>query len=131
MKLEEFKTKAEIIDKIKSERGCTAAEAEKHLRAIMPSESHYQKRCMDAIRKAIPSAFVWKAAAGPYGRAGIPDICAVIHGKFYGFEVKRPFFGVLSAIQRKTIEEIRQAGGKVFVVSCPTEVREILKEEAE
>ena len=70
-------------------------------------------------------------AAGPYSRQGIPDVCAVINGRYYGFEVKRPLIGVLSAIQEQTIRQIKAAGGRAYVVSFPAEVTEILKKEAE
>ena len=52
-----------------------------------------------------------------YSRQGIPDICAVVIGRYYGFEVKRPFIGILSKIQEHTIRQIKEAGGKAYVVT--------------
>ena len=100
-----------------------------YLRAHLPTESYYQDKIIKHIRELIPSSFVWKAAAGPYSRQGIPDICAVVNGRYYGFEVKRPFIGVLSKIQERTILQIRAAGGKAYVVTYPAEVTEILQGE--
>ena len=129
---EQFKTKAEVIKYLKATKdiSCqTTAQAEKYLRAHLPKESYYQDKIIKHIRELFPSAFVWKAAAGAYSRQGIPDVCAVINGRYYGFEVKRPLIGVLSKIQERTIEQIKQAGGRAFVVTYPAEVTELLREE--
>ena len=53
-------------------------------------ESWYQAKIIRWLKETYPQAFVWKAAAGPYSRCGIPDVCMVLDGQFYGFEVKRP-----------------------------------------
>ena len=129
---EQFKTKAEVIKYLKTTNdiSCrTTTEAEKYLRAHLPKESYYQDKIIKHIRELIPSAFVWKAAAGPYSRQGIPDVCAIVNGRYYSFEVKRPFIGVLSRIQERTIMQIRAAGGKAYVVTYPSEVAKILQEE--
>ncbi len=126
----QFKTKNEAIRYImaKKDISCrTAAQAEKYLRTHLPKESYYQDKIIKHIRELIPSSFVWKAAAGPYGRQGIPDICAVINGQYYGFEVKRPFIGVLSVIQKRTMEQIKKAGGKAYVVTYPEDIDRILR----
>lgn len=129
---EQFKTKAEVIQYLKATKdiSCrTTAQAEKYLWAHLPKESYYQDKIIKHIRELIPSSFVWKAAAGPYSRQGIPDVCAVVNGRYYGFEVKRPFIGVLSKIQERTIMQIRAAGGKAYVVTYPAEVTRILQKE--
>ena len=87
-------------------------------------ESFYQAKIVRWLKETYPGAFVWKAAAGPYSRGGIPDICAIINGHFFGFEVKRPEVGRLSKIQEQTILEINQAGGTALVVSYPEQVKE-------
>lgn len=127
----QFKTKAEVIQHLKSTKeSCrTTAQAEEYLRVHLPKESYYQEKIIKHIRKILPSAFVWKAAAGPYSRQGMPDICAIINGRYYGFEVKRPFIGVLSKIQEQTIKRIHEAGGKAYVVTYPDEVTRILQKE--
>ena len=89
-------------------------------------ESYYQAKIISWIKKEYPAAFVWKAAAGPYSQGGIPDICAIINGTFYGFEVKRPKVGRLSRLQEQTIKKINEAGGIAAVVSYPAEVQAII-----
>ncbi len=129
-----FETKEEIIKYLKETKDIpcqTSKEAEKYLREHLPKESYYQNKIIRHIKELIPSAFVWKAAAGPYSRGGIPDICAVIDGQYFGFEVKRPFIGVLSDLQQRTISQIQCAGGKAYVVTYPEEVTEILRNETE
>jgi len=129
---EQFRTKAEVIKYLKTTKdiSCrTTTEAEKYLRAHLPKESYYQDKIIKHIKELLPSAFVWKAAAGPYSRQGIPDVCAIVNGRFYGFEVKRPFIGVLSKIQERTIKQIQEAGGKAYVVTYTAEVTRILQKE--
>lgn len=128
---EQFKTKDEAIAYIREMvYGCKqACEAEKYLRHNIPKESYYQDKIIKHIKELIPSAFVWKAAAGAYSRQGIPDVCAVINGRYYGFEVKRPLIGVLSKIQEQTVKQIREAGGRAYVVTYTREVTRILREE--
>ena len=90
-------------------------------------ESWYQAKIIRWLKETYPQAFVWKAAAGPYSRCGIPDVCMVLDGQLYGFEVKRPEVGLLSKIQEQTIKAINAAGGIVGVVSYPEDVERILK----
>ena len=90
-------------------------------------ESWYQAKIIRWLKENYPQAFVWKAAAGPYSRCGTPDVCMVLDGQFYGFEVKRPEVGLLSKIQEQTIKAINAAGGIVGVVSYPEDVERILK----
>ena len=90
-------------------------------------ESWYQAKIIRWLKETYPQAFVWKAAAGPYSRCGIPDVCMVLDGQFYGFEVKRPEVGLLSKIQEQTIKAINAAGGIVGGVSYPEDVERILK----
>ena len=131
---EQFSTEAEAVAFLKAEKADTCStteQAKQYIRKNLPKESYYQDKIIKHIRELLPSAFGWKAAAGPYSRQGIPDVCAVINGRYYGFEVKRPLIGVLSAIQEQTIRQIKAAGGRAYVVSFPAEVTEILKKEAE
>ena len=118
--LEDFKTEVEAVAALKDcDPKMTTEKARKYIRERLPKESYYQDKIIKHIRELFPSAFVWKAAAGAYSRQGIPDVCAVINGRYYGFEVKRPLIGVLSKIQERTIEQIKQAGGRAFVVTYP------------
>lgn len=113
------------------ERVHNRTEADKYIREKMPRESYFQKKIMQWLQKNFPDAFIWKAAAGPYSRAGIPDICCIIGGRFYGFEVKRPFIGVVTETQKQTIKQIRKAGGRAEVVTSEKDVAKILLSERE
>ena len=98
------------------------------MKAPEHKESFYQARIIKWLRAAYPDAFVWKAQAGPYSRQEIPDICAIINGHFFAFEVKRPEGGKLSAVQAQTIKQINAAGGTALVVSYPEQVEEAIIE---
>ena len=129
-RLDQFPDKAAAIQYIRDNvYGCAAAKhAEKYLLEHLPKESYYQDKIIKFLKEAYPKAFVWKAAAGAYSRQGIPDVCAVIDGRYYGFEVKRPYIGVLSKIQEQTMEKIRAAGGVAAAVRFPEEVKKIIEE---
>lgn len=103
------------------------SEFEKILRNVIPEESYYQTKIMEWLREEYPTAFVWKAAAGPYSQGGIPDVCAVIDGKYYGFEVKRPYLGVTSQLQKQTIKKILAAGGVAAVVTFVEDVEAVIQ----
>ncbi len=98
-----------------------------HMAQQEHKEGYYQAKIMKWLKKEHPAAFIWKAAAGPYSQGGIPDICAIIDGKFYGFEVKRPKDGRLSRLQEQAIKKINAAGGIAAVVSFPADVEKIIK----
>ena len=105
----------------------TAAQADKLLRDTLPKESYFQSAILHWLRETYSAAFVWKVQTGPYARQGVPDICAVIDGRFYGFEVKRPYVGRLSKIQQATIEAIEKAGGRAGVVIWPEDARKLIE----
>ena len=129
-RIDNFESREAAISYLKTARGFkTAREAERFLMIHLPKESYYQSRIINYLKEHYPDAFVWKAAAGPYSRQGLPDVCAVIDGGFYGFEVKRPYIGVLSEIQRQTIERIRAAGGIAGVVCFPEDVERMIERE--
>ena len=131
MDFSQFKTKQEAIAWVKETKGLDGAAANKYLQEKVPKESVYQKKIIEWIKKNAPQAFVWKATQGAYSRKGIPDVCVVINGRFYGFEIKRPFFGVISSMQTLTIKQIEKAGGKAYIVTYAKEVADILQEELE
>lgn len=93
----------------------------------LPFEGYFQTEVMGFLRDNYPGAFVWKAAAGPYSRQGIPDVCAIIDGHFFGFEIKRPYIGRLTKIQELTIKQIREAGGTAAVVSFWHQAKEVIE----
>lgn len=93
-------------------------------------ESWYQAKILRWLKSTYPAAFVWKAAAGPYSQGGIPDICMVLNGHAFFFEVKRPEVGRLSKLQELTIKKINAAGGTAAVVSYPAQAQEIIERQA-
>lgn len=107
-------------------RTLTAAQADKLLRDTLPKESYFQSAILRWLKENYPAAFVWKVQTGPYARQGVPDICAIIDGRFYGFEVKRPFIGRLSRIQQSTMEAIEKAGGRAGVVTWPEDCEKLI-----
>lgn len=123
----QFKDLREAKDYIMATKGMTDRQANKYLSEKVPLESYYQRKIIEWLdENAKGKAFYWKAAQGPYSRSGIPDICVIIEGRFYGLEVKRPFFGVVSENQKKVKREIEAIGGKVYIVTYVKEVAEIL-----
>lgn len=127
---EDFTERQDLLDYL-AENGVKEKSA--WLRDQMPKEQAFQDRLLKSLAgwkqagRICRQAMIWKQGAAPYQRQGLPDILAVIDGRLYGFEVKRPFgVGVLTGIQRKTIEDIRAAGGVAEVVSFAREIKEIL-----
>lgn len=128
MRLDRFPDKAAVIEYLKKEKGCASTkEAEKYLFKHLPKEPYYQDKIKKFLEETYPDGFAWKEAAGPYSRQGIPDVSFIKNGQFYGFEVKRPYIGVLSKIQEQTIKKIRAAGGIAEVVTFPEEVQKIVE----
>jgi len=129
MELDVFNDKAEAIRYIRENvPDCrTALAAEIYLAQHLPKESYYQEKIIKYIQKEYgEDAVVWKEAAGPYSQQGIPDVTVVLNGRYYGFEVKRPYIGILSKIQEQTIKRIRRAGGIAEVVSFPKDVAAVI-----
>lgn len=117
----------QVVDEIQKQYlGISRTEAGKKLYDAVPLERTLQGNIIKWIRNKYPKAFVWKAAAGAYSRCGIPDICCILNGQFYGFEVKRPFWGKASKVQLKTMEQIRTAGGIAGLVSYPEDVEKMI-----
>lgn len=99
-----------------------------YLRSNVPKESYYQTKVKKALQEAYPDAYIAKIAQGMYSQNGIPDILCIHKGHYFGFEIKRPVFGVLSAIQEQTIKLIRKAGGTAEVVTYPEEALRVVDE---
>lgn len=74
-----------------------------------PTEKSITKRIMKYL-DSLPDAWFYKTHGGGFGKAGIPDIIGHYRGQFYAFEVKRPQFGKLSALQARTMGEINVSG---------------------
>lgn len=127
MKLDSFPTKADAIRYVRQTKNLDHVSAEKYLRAHIPAESVYQKKIIDFLRK-YPKAKVWKICQGPGAAKGIPDVHALIDGKFFVFEVKRPYFGQASDLQINFLKEVRDAGGYGGIVVFPEDVSKIVEE---
>lgn len=127
-RMDRFKSMGEAEDQLIRDGICQSrTEANRYILTKLPKESYYQNKIIKGIREAYPNAFVWKATAGAYSRQGIPDVCAVIDGRYYGFEVKRPYIGVLSQIQEATIKKIQSAGGVAGVVCFPEDAIRLIE----
>ena len=103
----------------------TSSAFDKIMHDTLPLEQAYQSEVIVYL-KTIPGAFVWKAAAGPYSRQGIPDVCAIIDGHFFGFEIKRPYIGKATKVQEETIRRINEAGGTAAVICFREQAKAII-----
>lgn len=99
----------------------TKTEAKKAALKDLPKESAFQSKIMEYL-KTRSDVVAWKDQASMYQSKGIPDIIAVKDGRFYGFEVKRPYVGKLSDIQSSFHAKLKHVKGRVFVVSYVSEV---------
>jgi hypothetical protein len=88
-------------------------------------ESSITRKILNYL-KSVPGCFAWKAHGGMYGYTGIPDIICCYHGRFFGFEVKRPG-NKPTAIQEKAIRDIAGAGGTAIVVYSVEDVKQYIK----
>jgi hypothetical protein len=127
---QEFHSLEELSERL-METGCcrNVREVRQWLAQNTPLESALQRKIMKWLKTNLPNAAVWKAQAGSYSQGGLPDICCVIDGRFYGFEVKRPFIGVISALQEQMCKRIQAAGGRMEFVSWPEDVRAVLEKD--
>lgn len=131
MNIEQFKDIDDLLNTLISEgKAKNRTEARAKAQKLIPKESTLQAKIMRYL-KIRPDCLAWKDQAGMFQARGVPDIICIKDGMFYGFEVKRPFFGVLSDIQKQFHTKIRKAGGRVHVVSYVSEVQAILDGEAE
>ena len=80
-------------------------------------ESRLQARIQRALNKEV-GGFWFKIWAGPFQRAGLPDIIGCTEGCFFGFEVKTQT-GKPTKLQLHTLQLIRDAGGCAEIVRTP------------
>ena len=109
-------------------RPVTEAELERMLRKELPLEAAYQRKIITWLKEEYPHALVRKITSGIYSEGGLPDVLAIIDGRYHGFEVKRPFIGEPSKLQLQTIKKIREAGGRAGIVCFPYEAQRIIEE---
>lgn len=123
---EKYKTLDALIDYVSQKKGCNRTTARKWCIANVPEESYFQKKILDYLEERYPESFARKITQGAYSQGGTPDILFVYKGRYIGFEVKRPFFGITSKLQEQTIRQIRRAGGVAEVVTYVSEVKKIM-----
>lgn len=132
---EKFATKEQLKTYIKGKNEANNINVEQFLKDNLPKEREFQAKILAAIKgwrekKLIDAATIfWKQNAGIYSSGGLPDIMVLSKGKYFGFEVKRPYIGRLTPLQKKTIENINRAGGYACVVTYASEVKTILAKE--
>jgi hypothetical protein len=72
-------------------------------------------------------AFAFKIHGGPTMMVGLPDLIMCYRGQFIGMEIKVPDpSSQPSVIQRRRIKEIRESGGRAFVVRSVASAMRIL-----
>lgn len=133
MNFEQFHSFSELYQHLKDNGHVSNRdEATKWVQIMVPKEKYFQTKILKYLRDLVKTGalegYVWKDAAGMYQSAGFPDVSIITGGKYFGFEVKRPFLGTPSALQLRTIEAIRSGGGIAEVVSYVSEVERILRE---
>jgi len=77
------------------------------------------------LTKAIEKQGGWCCKTITCNKSGVPDILAVIDGRFIALEVKTPT-GRTSPIQEYQIKKIQEAGGTAIVARSVEDFLEIL-----
>lgn len=86
-------------------------------------EGRVKKRLTEMLRRHK----VWYFFPGNngFGKSGLPDIIAIVRGRFVGIEVKADKTKKPTALQWKTGREIRDAGGMWFLVYDDDTISEV------
>lgn len=91
--------------------------------------SQPEARLGSAIRRECikRGAFAFKIHGGPTMMAGLPDLIMCYRGHFIAMEIKVPDpSSQPSVIQRRRIKEIRESGGRAYVVRSVASAMRIL-----
>ena len=92
-------------------------------------ERNFEDKCMKMLKNLDNSWWPPKTDPGPI--RGLPDRMGVVGGQFVALEFKRSSKESTSSgrarLQRVTLEQIREAGGKAYFV-CPETWGEIFAE---
>jgi hypothetical protein len=86
---------------------CDAAEAPAKERELL------KLCCNDLCRRGVPFLHLSPKARE---KAGWPDLCFCVNGKFYGIELKKARGGVVSDAQKTTLAQLAKCGAVVGVV---------------
>lgn len=80
----------------------------------MTPEGKVKKKVLEMLTSS--GAYYCMPVTGGYGRSGVPDIIACLHGKFLAIECKagdnKP-----TALQEKALADIQRAGGSAMVIN--------------
>lgn len=93
----------------------------------MTPEGKITKKIKDYLN-GLDECVCWKLVAHPKQRVGLPDLIVCYRGRFVGLEVKQPSrVEKVTERQAFTLETIRKAGGKAFVVTSVAQVKKVFK----
>lgn len=93
-----------------------------------------EKTVVNKIREALKVAgvkWIMKTHGSPYQQSGVPDLLCIapVTGRLVGIEVKRPGgTWKVTELQKKQIENIREAGGVAGVATSAEEALQLLEE---
>lgn len=80
----------------------------------MAAEKDFENK-IKAFLNTLPNTWYFKYWAGPYSKAGIPDIICCSNGCFVAIEVKAPN-GKPTELQKRNIELIQESGGQAYIL---------------
>ena len=105
------------------------------MRLFYTKETQLQKDCLAYLRAK--NIFCWRQNSGALKTEkgfirftdinGLPDIIAIINGRFVGFELKLKG-KYPSKVQRQTHKQIEKAGGKVYIIRDLNELKDAVEE---
>ena len=86
-----------------------------------------EARVKRKVTKMLKEEDVWYffPASNGFGRAGIPDIIAIVNGIFVGIECKADTTKKPTVLQQKCGEEIMLAGGKWGLARCDEDIEKL------
>ena len=90
--------------------------------ALTP-ESKVKRKVVEVLKKH--GVWYFFPANNGFGKAGIPDIIAIVKGQFVGVEVKADRTKKPTALQVKCGEEIQRAKGWWFLVCDAESIRSL------
>lgn len=89
----------------------------------MTPEGKIKRKLTEMLREH--KVWYFFPANNGFGRAGIPDIIAIVGGRFVGIECKADPKKQPTELQKRCGEEIKQAGGLWFLVRSLEDIREV------
>lgn len=88
-------------------------------------ESKIKRKVVEVLKKH--KIWYFFPANNGFGKAGIPDIIAIVDGLFVGIECKADETKKPTALQMKCGVDIRNAGGHWFLANSEASIQEIEK----